>query len=912
MNFITRTKTPLATLLAAVIALHPLTSWSAIHPLSFAKTESATLQTLDLVASTDFDYDATPAPLTPGSVELNRTFVNAIFAEMAQFMFTMTEGRHRVGTVYVYRNNRFSSNVDIKVLGLAPGRSNAHVAGWQKRGRTSNNFIARSATVERTPQALGRVIAHEHGHYLYGLYDEYREIGRPLGNPRSPADTDTPIDTLMNNQQRFSTFSTPGDYTEEVQVAQRRAHGASAWETLARPQSADPASIQNLQRTAFAAFSGFIPLSQTALTKPVDGWDGAFKVVYVPNPAAVDVYVIARNLSAEQLAGVKNSVVESLRQEPLAATSWVSVVTFPGSTVLPLSVFDTEAKRTAAIAAVEALTPDTTAADITQTLDTVLADLNTRLNTDRSIQFGDAINLHVVAGSEDRIATATRDRIRELRVALNASVITADVAQASSTSKRGVIDSDLAKSAMRAKAAGTTVTLAQLAHTSGGHFTDAHRISALTAGVTRSKNASTGLPEAPLSTDFVARLAAGAQFDLKTPVLAKIDGKLTFTAIWSNDADNGKLRYELTAPDGARFVPADPTQKQTFTTSAGEVKYRFDGSANTANFEVSGKYLTRNGVWISTVTATTVVSKPIEQTVAADSLLLAEIEVIADGTANPVLEVNVASDRAVEGAAVKAVFYDNDGTVKLTQTLYDDATNGDEQAGDGTYTMQLGGLLAAGQYDVLVTIGNSAANSAVFSTRGSTEQGVDVAPEPLGGPFSRTADTMLTMAPTTVIEYYVPAVKKYFMTGDEGEKATLAQYPALYKPTGMRFVAGPSKAPPAGTQPICRYYFAPPSLPNTHFYGAPPDCALVATAFAKHPDAKNEGIAFAIATPDLDGNCPASAPTKIYRSFNNRAEQNDGNHRYTVTAARYEQMVGAGWSREGPVMCTASATDAAQ
>ena len=911
MNFFRHSKTSLATLLAATIALQPLPSWAAIHPLSFLKADSSTLQTFDLTASTDFDYDANPAALTPGLVELNRAYVTGVFAEAAQFMFTMTEGRHRTGTVYVYRNNRFASNVDVKVLGLAPGRSNAHVAGWQKRGRTSNNFVARSATVERTPQALGKVVAHEHGHYLYGLYDEYREAGRALVNPRSPSEIDTPLDTMMNNQNRFNTFSTPGDHTDEVTTAQRRAHGASAWETLSRPQSADPASIQNLQRTAFAALSGFLPMSQAALSKPVDGWDAAFKVVFVPDPAVVDVYVIGRKLTAEQLSGVKNSVIESLRQEPLAASTLISLVSFPGSMLQSLTALDTEAKRAAAIATVEAIAPDTTPGDITQTLDAVLADLSARY-TDKSIKLGDAISLHVIAGSEDRIAAATRDRIRELRLALNASVITADAAQASSSSKRSVAIQDLAKSAMRAKATGGTVSLSQLAHASGGHFNDAHRISALTAGVTRSKHASIGLAEAPLNTDYVPSLAAGTKFDLKTPVLAKTDGKLNFAATWANDADNGKLRYDLTAPDGARFAPADPAQKQTFTTPAGEVKYSFDGSANSAHFEVSGKYLTRNGVWTSTVTASQAVSKPIDQTATADSTLLAEIEIINDGTPNAILEVNIANDRAVEGAVVKAVFYGADGAVKLTRMLFDDATNGDEQAGDGTYTLQLAGLLEAGQYDVVATVNNTATNTAVFSTRGSTEQGVDGAPEPLGGAFSRSVDTLLTMAPTTVVEYYVPAIKKYFITGREPEKSALGQYPALYKPTGMSFIAGLGSAPPAGTQPICRYHFSPPSLPNTHFYGVPSDCALVANAFSKNPDARNEGIDFAIATPDAAGNCPASAPVKIYRSFNNRDRENDGNHRYTVSTARYEQMVAAGWSRDGVVMCAAAATDAAQ
>ena len=127
----------------------------------------------------------------------------------------------------------------------------------------------------------------------------------------------------------------------------------------------------------------------------------------------------------------------------------------------------------------------------------------------------------------------------------------------------------------------------------------------------------------------------------------------------------------------------------------------------------------------------------------------------------------------------------------------------------------------------------------------------------------------------------------------------------------MSFVAAPGLNPPAGTQPICRFYFAPP-LANTHFYGVPSDCTAVAAAFAGNNSVTNEGVDFAVATPDAGGNCPASAPVKVYRSFNNRNAQNDGNHRYTVSQARYNQMIALGYSAEGAVFCAVSATDAAQ
>jgi hypothetical protein len=39
-----------------------------------------------------------------------------VLRTMAQAKFTMPRGRHRVGTVYVYRNSLFGNNVDIRLL----------------------------------------------------------------------------------------------------------------------------------------------------------------------------------------------------------------------------------------------------------------------------------------------------------------------------------------------------------------------------------------------------------------------------------------------------------------------------------------------------------------------------------------------------------------------------------------------------------------------------------------------------------------------------------------------------------------------------------------------------------------------------------------------------------------------------
>ena len=887
MNIRSRFKTTVATVLGASIALQPMVSLAALHQMSYLKTDSPTLQTIDMTVNTDFDFDASPSVVVGGTT-LDRAYITAALRVTAQSMYTMTEGRHRLGNVFVYRNNRFGNNVDTKFIALTKGRSNAPTSAWGKREGTANNFLVSAENDVESAVTLGQVIAHENGHYVYGLYDEYREEGKALdpNDVGGASQIDTPLDTMMHNHRVYTGLSTPADNAPAaITTAQKRAMGASAWEMLARDPSLDPLPGKHDGRTAFSAFAGFVPPNAAALTKPVTGWDAAFKVVFVPTPSNVDYYVIGRQVTAEQMVGIKNAVIASLRRLTLGASTGINIQTFPGSAIVPTKVLDTEEKRTAAIAAVEALAVDTATGDISVPLEAMLGDV-TALYAASTYALGDAISVHVFGNSQSAVSTTVRDRIRALRIALNANLLTADGVLQGSSAKRAVAMQDLAKNALRAKVTTGNVTLAQLAHATGGHFTDARRASALTAGAVKAQLMSNGDAEVALAEAHVDTLAANASFELRTPVLEKTDGRIVFSAYWANDSDNNKLRYQLTAPDGTRFVPSNPLVNQTFGVG-GLVKYEFDAAASSATFEVAKNYIGRNGVWTSTVVASAAVSSGIEQEVSADSALRAELEIIADGTANPILVVSVATNRAVQGAAATATFYGADGTAKLTKTLTDDGKGGDRKPGDGIYSAALGGLLAAGQYDVVVNV-TQGPSGAVFSTSGSTIKGVNAAPEPLGGAFSRSVDTLLTVAPTTVTEFYVPSLKKYFITGREDEKAALAQYPAIYSVTGMSFVAGPGAAPSVGTLPICRYYFSPP-LANTHFYGVPSDCALVAGAYAGNAAAKNEGIDFAIAVPDSAGNCPAAAPIKVYRSFNNRSAQNDGNHRYTVSTARYDQ-----------------------
>ena len=53
----------------------------------------------------------------------------------------------------------------------------------------------------------------------------------------------------------------------------------------------------------------------------------------------------------------------------------------------------------------------------------------------------------------------------------------------------------------------------------------------------------------------------------------------------------------------------------------------------------------------------------------------------------------------------------------------------------------------------------------------------------------------------------------------------------------------------------------------------------------------------------VNGVCPQAAPVPVYRAYNQRALENDSNHRYTTVLAIYQEMVANGWKGEGVTMC---------
>lgn len=162
---------------------------------------------------------------------------------------------------------------------------------------------------------------------------------------------------------------------------------------------------------------------------------------------------------------------------------------------------------------------------------------------------------------------------------------------------------------------------------------------------------------------------------------------------------------------------------------------------------------------------------------------------------------------------------------------------------------------------------------------------------------------------SAVVEYYSGQLDHYLISAWPDEIAALDAGTA-FKRTGQRFKAWLHAADAPGyAVPVCRFYA---SGPNSHFYTAnASECQYLKTLQSKQaadaaakgqsfPGWQFEAIAFYALAPE-NGVCPAGS-LPVWRAYNDRAAENDSNHRFTVTDAMRLAMKQS-WADEGLAFC---------
>lgn len=156
---------------------------------------------------------------------------------------------------------------------------------------------------------------------------------------------------------------------------------------------------------------------------------------------------------------------------------------------------------------------------------------------------------------------------------------------------------------------------------------------------------------------------------------------------------------------------------------------------------------------------------------------------------------------------------------------------------------------------------------------------------------------------TRVREFWNNRTNHYFMAAGQGEIDGILAGAAGpgWELTGQSFKAWLTMPPDTlvAAGPVCRFYGAGP---NSHFFTASSEeCEIV-----RRPGTGwlYEGVGFHI-RPVGSANprrCPDGL-LSVNRAYNNRAAQNDSNHRFTTSDSTVREMGSKGWAVEGTVMC---------
>ncbi len=672
------------------------------HAANHALTAVADVNTIDYVVNVDWDYDSPPTQANNPNQRLDRDYIMAVLRVAAQSIFTMTEGRHRIGNVFIYRNKQFGQNVNIQMINT-DDRSAANVGGFGTRNATSLNHLSFQKSPESI-NALGKVIAHELGHYTYGLLDEYVEEGKAL-DPKdfgSPSGTDNPKNTIMNNHLGFVSLSTPTDYADPAtrQTAQARVYatgtglaGGSAWETLTRPADQDPAGARGYTRTFFEAFRGINP-NTLQLTRPVDGFDAKLNFIFAPNPVFRDVLIVDRSLPADRFASLIQAAKALVSQA--GANTQFAVVVSPGAAapVLGYTASTIEGKA-AIVSALDAITPDTAS-----TFDG-LAAFTQSLNLLAAVrQRGDMSTLHVLTGTEATLPVEAATSARTARVSVNPLGITGG------SPAQGVQRREQARAQ---SAAGNVVNLTQLANQTGGSYNSAKNGAEAAKDLVRSAKETHAESYASIALDQSLPLAANAQFNSAFRVAsAATDGQVR-VELFFDPADAAKLQFSLVAPNGSVYSP---------TSLPSGISFDNDAKEGVVSFSIDKDVANRVGQWTARVRASAAMVDGIGLEASSDAriALSATVSGGSVGAAgNLAIRAVLGGEKSIRTAAVTAEVYDEAGSLVLANVaLRDDGVSPDKRANDGEYTVSLADRLPPGEYSVLLKAQTNA-NSRIAS-----------------------------------------------------------------------------------------------------------------------------------------------------------------------------------------------------
>jgi len=759
---------------AAIMLLSPVPAAAANNPLSTVTAVEVVggqrVQFFDLTINVDWDYDDANDPKRiqlgtgnnrgggrPATV-LDRTYIQNLVEQTARTLFVMTNGHHRLRNVYVFKNSKFGDNVDIRVLNV-PGRANASAPGWlSPGGLTTNNYIT-NCNVENQPDGqcvgdnttsldpenfvqTGEVIAHELGHYLYALFDEYRDSKDcDPESPASPCKDDVARPTAMNNQAAAYRLSTAQDYNQDFnKTAHGRAYGQSAWETLLTAPASDSAVAREAhgnRRVQFDAFKGLTTPTIPQLKNFVDNDNNRDGRLARQTGTGADVQTFAGYDERLKVIFEGDAQTPPRPRNVLIIDRTVPAATFAEMITAAKGLVDRAASNTRFALVVLPATNDAPA--FSDSMDNA-AKTSLKNRLDALTRQDGTFNLQSAFDSSRALVTAARPgQGQPAENAANTDTFTLLTLNSTSVPEGLGITSRADKIAFnvlgfRPPAVAVPVapapvaaanSLQTLAAASGGSNNTVRTATEAIKEGTAALKAATGDSEALITVDLSDDpFRANTTLETSFRVNPTVDGPVTVRWYFTK-ADQAKLTF--TCANNANVSVTDLSDEESeascTVTAAGEQKVSVRAAQEAAAVEVE------------------VVSKSNGTAVELSAWIDGGTK---DSNRAPVLMAKLAGSTPIINATIDIQIFDADSDsetpvfqTKLDKT-HDAGNNRDNRANDGVYSLDLTDKLPAGSYVVIAEASTDAQSR--FNPNGVINaQGISAAASLVGDPIQRMA-----------------------------------------------------------------------------------------------------------------------------------------------------------------------------
>lgn len=724
-----------------------LPATAALHPLSMLAHDRASgISDIDITISLDWDPAKVNQNVTPRGMTVAET--EAAVRSYAASLYGMTNGLHRLRNVYIHKNSKSWANADIRYVGTTAGRSNANVACWQEPSGVITMYVYET---DSQPDAYpGPVLAHESGHYIYGMLDEYVELPEYGGKtiqqlfkenmshfPSSEDDGTQP--SIMNQHSTYPNwFSTAGSYAgdaKKLKTAHYRNYGKSIWDTLSSDPKTDPALTRtNFGRLGFEAFTGKQIKGdkdlKAARTGELKGYDSALKIIWVDAPV-LNLVLLDANFPAHGWSAAQEGAGAVAKAIP--ADNMLQILS--GNTIGMQRALITESNRNT-LASQAQKVPQAGPVSLVTALTTAIGEVKSYQSTLKNAQTS---IIHLITTSNDALPASLAREMRQNNVMLKVILYEEEKSATKSSST-------VSRPAPRVvKASDTTIPddemiyLSQISQVTGGSLVTVRSIAQLEHEASVAATESDGMDFSVLATSSTALLNTGEKLSLRFKIGHHDQLPVIMMAV--DDNDFSKIVPSLTAPDGtvisADNLPAGITLEEDEENSSWD--FTIDPTV----------YSGAPGTWTATMAATAAVAADTAIQVVSLSTLQMQMDVTQRPVLGNLLEVSLKLDRPVLQAHVWTDVYDGNGKqVRSGLPLVDTGENGDRLPDDGIYTVSLNDL-AAGEYSFLVYADDNN-GTALASDRGTFFSARKSAmPDEATGPFQRTDEGTFVVAAFT-------------------------------------------------------------------------------------------------------------------------------------------------------------------